>query len=155
MSGDDFNLELLDDEEQNSSSLTASGIAEYIRFNCCPRFFKLKFEGKEVKKTHLARSLQNPSAPCSTAQAKRSKKKKVAELKAKADHYLDFTKYDPQPVRQNAAGKKAADSMNNLHYIIESQIAAEEEADGRPVLIYQVPMKGPCLVFGMLRALLI
>lgn len=28
-------------------SLDASGIAEYIRFDCCPRYFKLRFEGDE------------------------------------------------------------------------------------------------------------
>ena len=46
MSDSDFSYEI--DEEESSGeamTLTASGIAEYIRFNCCPRFFKLKFEG--------------------------------------------------------------------------------------------------------------
>jgi hypothetical protein len=32
--------------------------------------------------------------------------------------------------------------MNNLRYVIEAQIAGGKNADGRPVLLYQVPMKG-------------
>ena len=49
MSEDDFNLEHLEQKEAKRRSLTlaASGIAEYIRFNCCPRFFKLRLEGDD------------------------------------------------------------------------------------------------------------
>ncbi len=69
MSGEDFSIELPDEEDDYEGGLTASGIAEYIRFNCCPRFFKLKFEGKEVKKRVWPKP-SNPSAHCSTAPAK-------------------------------------------------------------------------------------
>jgi hypothetical protein len=47
VSDENFSMEISDvDDDSSDDSLTASGIAEYIRFNCCPRFFKLKFEGK-------------------------------------------------------------------------------------------------------------
>jgi hypothetical protein len=39
--------------------------------------------------------------------------------------------------------------MSNLRYVIENQIAAGEKADTRPVLLYQVPMKGPIGVWDV------
>jgi hypothetical protein len=75
---DDFSIELSEDddsEQAEGSGLTASGIAEYIRFKCCPRFFKLKFEGKESANAPGPKP-SNPSARCFTAPAKRLKRKK-------------------------------------------------------------------------------
>ena len=110
-----------DDEETSEGALTASGIAEYIRFNCCPRFFKLKFEGKEVKKRTWLEAFK-PISPLLYGTGKALEEKKVGELRAKAADYLDFTCYDP-----NAFGKrgweKAVDSMNNLRYVIEHTIS--------------------------------
>jgi hypothetical protein len=127
-----------DDEEDSDSGLTASGIAEYIRFNCCPRFFKLKFEGKEVK-SRKWREAFRPISPLLYGVGKDLEEKKVAELKQKAAHYLDFNKkYDPHQY----GWEKATDSLNNLRYVIEARIAEGEQADCRPVLLYQVPMKG-------------
>ncbi|MGD6851081.1 MAG: DEAD/DEAH box helicase [Candidatus Bathyarchaeia archaeon] len=142
MSGEDFSIELPDDQDEDSEGgLTASGIAEYIRFNCCPRFFKLKFEGKEVKKRVWPEAFK-PISPLLYGTGKALEEKKVAELKEKAADYVDFTVYDP-----NAYGKrgweKAVDSMNNLRYVIEHQLSQDEQADQRPILLYQVPMKGP------------
>ncbi len=118
-------------------SLDASGIAEYIRFNCCPRFFKLKFEGEEVKKRTWPEAFK-PISPLLYGVGKALEEKKVAELKDQAADYLDFNKYDPH----TCGWEKATDSMNKLRYVIEAQIAAGEQADYRPVLLYQVPMKG-------------
>ena len=129
--------DLIDNEEQSSDSLTASGIAEYIRFNCCPRFFKLKFEGKEVKKRTWLEAFK-PISPLLYGAGKALEEKKVAELKGKAAHYIDFTKYDPH----QHGWAKANDSMDNLRYVIEAQIADCKKVDSRPVLLYQVPMKG-------------
>ncbi len=118
-------------------SLDASGIAEYIRFDCCPRFFKLKFEGKELKKRAWPEAFK-PISPLLYGVGKALEEEKVAELKEKAAHYLDFNKYDP-----HANGwVKATDSMNNLRYIIEAQLSSEIKGDDRPVLLYQVPMMG-------------
>ncbi len=118
-------------------SIDASGIAEYIRFDCCPRFFKLKFEGKEVKKRAWPEAFR-PISPLLYGVGKALEEEKVAELKEKAALYLDFNKYDP-----HAKGwEKAIDSMNNLRYVIEAQISAGEKIDSRPVLLYQVPMRG-------------
>lgn len=118
-------------------SLDASGIAEYIRFDCCPRFFKLKFEGKEVKKRAWPEAFR-PISPLLYGIGKALEEEKVAVLKEKVAHYLDFNKYDPH----TNGWEKAIDSMNNLRYVIEAQISAEEKADCRPVLLYQVPMRG-------------
>ena len=38
-----------DQSTEKLPSLDASGIAEYIRFDCCPRYFKLRFEDSEEK----------------------------------------------------------------------------------------------------------
>ncbi|MFA7398265.1 MAG: AAA domain-containing protein [Candidatus Bathyarchaeia archaeon] len=141
MTDDDFIIELSDDhEEESEGSLTASGIAEYIRFNCCPRFFKLKFEGKEVRKRTWPEAFR-PISPLLYGTGKALEEKKVAELQAKAAEYFDFKIYDP--IRWGKRGwEKAEDSMNNLRYLIEHQISQGGKDDQRPILIYQVPMKG-------------
>ncbi len=120
MSENDFNSDLFE-EDDSEGSLTASGIAEYIRFNCCPRFFKLKFEGKELKKRVWPEAFK-PISPLLYGTGKALEEKKVAELKEKAAEYLDFTKYDPKQFGKNG-WEKAVDSMNNLRYVIEAQIA--------------------------------
>jgi len=74
--------------------------------------------------------------------------KKVAELREKAADYLDFTVYDPKKFGKRG-WEKAVDSMNNLRYVIEHQIAQGEKADQKPILLYQVPMKGPIGVWDI------
>ncbi|MCW3983385.1 MAG: AAA domain-containing protein [Candidatus Bathyarchaeota archaeon] len=149
MLSDDFITEVPDDdsEEEPEGTLTASGIAEYIRFNCCPRFFKLKFEGKEVRKRVWPEAFK-PISPLLYGTGKALEEKKVAELKEKAAKYLDFTIYDPKHHGKNG-WEKAKDSMDNLRYIIEHQIEEGEKADGKPLLLYQVPMKGPIGVWDV------
>ena len=118
-------------------SLDASGIAEYIRFNCCPRFFKLKIDEK-VEKNRRWHEAFKPISPLLYAVGKKLEEKKVCELKEKAAGYEDFSEFDP-----NKNGwEKASDSMNKLRFVIEEQISAGEKADCRPILLYQVPMKG-------------
>jgi hypothetical protein len=114
LGGDNFRIEVPDGDDQDSegSGLTASGIAEYIRFNCCPRFFKLKFEGKEVRKRTWPEAFK-PISPLLYGTGKALEEKKVAELKEKAADYLDFTKYDPNQYGKRG-WEKATDSMNNL-----------------------------------------
>jgi hypothetical protein len=124
--------------------LTASGIAEYIRFNCCPRFFKLKFEGKEIKKRHWSEAFK-PISPLLYGAGKALEENKIGELKDKAAEYLDFTKYDPHQY----GWRKATDSMNNLRYVIEAQLVAGETVEHRPILLYQVPMEGPIGVWDV------
>lgn len=142
MSKGDF-TEYFDEDDASEGSLTASGIAEYIRFNCCPRFFKLKFEGKEIRKRTWPEAFK-PISPLLYGTGKALEEKKVGELKEKAAHYLDFHVYDPHQYGWN----KADDSMNNLRYVIESQIA-EGEIESPPILLYQVPMKGPIGVWDV------
>ncbi|MDR2203523.1 MAG: AAA family ATPase [Nitrososphaerota archaeon] len=126
-------------KDQSDGSLTASGIAEYIRFNCCPRFFKLKFEGKELKKRKWPEAFK-PISPLLYGTGKLFEEKKISELKEKALQYYDFTKYDPY----QHGWEKAATSLNELRKIIETQLllSMEEKTDNTPILLYQVPMKG-------------
>ena len=132
------------DHDSSDDSLTASGIAEYIRFNCCPRFFKLKFEGKEIKKRRWPEAFK-PISPLLYGAGKALEEKKVAELRERGAEYIDFTKYDPH----TNGWRKAVDSMNNLRYVIEHQTSEGEKIDSRPVLLYQVPMIGQIGVWNV------
>jgi hypothetical protein len=77
LSEDDFSLEFSDQEERSEDSLTASGIAEYIRFNCCPRFFKLKFEGAEARSRRWPEAFK-PLSPLLYGAGKALEEKKVS-----------------------------------------------------------------------------
>jgi len=134
----DFFYEL--DEEGgdfNNVSLTASGVAEYIRFNCCPRFFKLKIAGKEVKKRKWPEAFK-PASSLLYGAGKLFEEKKIFDIKENFSNYYDFTKYDPY----QHGWVKAVDSQNELRQIIEAQILAEKNSTSSPVLFYQVPMSG-------------
>jgi hypothetical protein len=132
------------DDDATENSLTASGIAEYIRFNCCPRFFKLKFEGKEIQKRRWPEAFK-PISPLLYGAGKALEEKKVAELKERAAEYIDFTVYDPH----KHGWKKAIDSMNNLRYVIEHQLSQSETNETRPILLYQIPMLGQIGVWNV------
>ena len=144
MSTKDLNIEVYNDNEEEDEepegTLTASGIAEYIRFNCCPRFFKLKFGAKEVKKRVWPEAFK-PISPLLYGVGKALEEKKVAELKEKATDYLDFTVYDPKQ-HGKRGWEKALDAMDNLRYVIEHQLSEGEKTEQNPLLLYQVPMKG-------------
>lgn len=142
-----FVIDDLDEEQVEEGSLTASGLAEYIHFNCCPRFFKLKFQGKEVRKTTRFGAFK-PISPLLYGTGKALEEKKVLQLKEKASTYLDFTRYDPKQHSKDG-WEKAKDSVNHLYYVIQSQIAAGEQVDNRPILVYQVPMKGKIGVWAV------
>jgi hypothetical protein len=134
-----------DGEDPNSSSLTASGIAEYIRFNCCPRYFKLKFEGQEVRKRKWPEAF-NPTSSLLNEAGKLFEVKKISELKEKAANYYDFSKYDPSLYTWD----RAVDSLTELRQIIETQILLNaENVTDNPILLYQVPMKGPIGVWSV------
>jgi len=141
LSDDDFSLDYSDEEEDQSEgppTLAASGIAEYIRFNCCPRFFKLKFEGKEVKNRRWPEAFK-PISPLLYGAGKALEEKKVSELQAHAGEYHDFNKYDPHLYGWENAGRK---SLQNLREVIEAQVSAQADPSSKPILLYQVPMRG-------------
>ncbi len=135
---DDFSIERSDDEgvPVEGAGLTASGIAEYIRFNCCPRFFKLKLDSKD--KNSRWKNQFKPVNPLLFTAGKALEEKKVAEIKTKAAHYMDFNIYDPHEHGWGAT----QDSMDNLRYVIEQQVCDSQGADDKPILLYQVPMMG-------------
>jgi hypothetical protein len=131
LSNDDLNLEHSHKKKRSKDSLTASGIAEYIRFNCCPRFFKLRLEDDEEAENRKW-PIFKPISPLLYGVGKTLEEKKVSELKEKAANYQDFTKYT----------ENEEASFNNLREVIEETISSKEMVDGKPVLLYQVPMKG-------------
>jgi len=118
--------------------MSASGIAEYIRFNCCPRFFKLKFGDTEIKKRKWPKAFK-PISPLLYGAGKALEEEKISELKEKAAGYLDLSETDPRYMNWNAAWKN---SLNTLREVIENQFSAKELLDCKPILLYQVPMKG-------------
>jgi len=134
---DDVDVDFLDEEEYSEHSLTATGIAEYIRFNCCPRFFKLKID-KAKEKSRRWREAFKPISPLLYGVGKALEEKKVSELKEKASGYIDFNKYNPKV----CGWERVQDSLRELREVIETQINAGEKSDQRPFLLYQVPMKG-------------
>ncbi len=138
MSDDYFDMDNSEATEQPNGlpALPASGIAEYIRFNCCPRFFKLKLDSKD--KSNRWKNQFKPINPLLFTAGKALEETKVAEIQTKAAHYIDFNKYDPHLHGWGAT----QDSMDNLRYVIEQQVYAGEGADDKPILLYQVPMMG-------------
>ena len=118
-------------KKRSNDSLTASGIAEYIRFNCCPRFFKLRLQDDEETNGRKWPTFK-PISPLLNSVGKTLEEKKVSELKAKAAEYHDFNKY--------LENEQA--SFCHLHEVIEQQISSKESVGCKPVLLYQVPMIG-------------
>ncbi|MCW4005660.1 MAG: AAA domain-containing protein [Candidatus Bathyarchaeota archaeon] len=119
-------------------TLAASGIAEYIRFNCCPRFFKLKLDKTDEHSRNWQKAFK-PVSPLLFSTGKALEEQKIAELKDKATQYYDFSKkYDPRHIGWRSAWKN---SLRELTAVIENQLA-NADPNGAPVLLYQVPMIG-------------
>jgi hypothetical protein len=79
---DELNLEHSRKKKRSKDSLTASGIAEYIRFNCCPRFFKLRLQDDEEAESHKWPTFK-PISPLLYGVGKTLEEKKVSNLKPK------------------------------------------------------------------------
>ena len=73
-----------DQSTEKMPSLDASGIAEYIRFDCCPRYFKLRFEDTEEKKRKWPEAFHKPLSPLLFSAGKQLEEKTVLELKDKS-----------------------------------------------------------------------
>ena len=104
-------------------SLDASGIAEYIRFDCCPRYFKLRFEDSEEKHRKWPEAFHKPLSPLLFTAGKQLEEKTVQELKTKVADYQDFTCYDPK----KQVGKWAEawpQSLQALRQIVENALSA-------------------------------
>jgi len=52
-----------DTSSEKIPSLDASGIAEFIRFDSCPRYFKLRFEDNEEKNKKWPEAFHKPLSP--------------------------------------------------------------------------------------------
>jgi AAA domain/PD-(D/E)XK nuclease superfamily len=120
-------------------SLDASGIAEYIRFDCCPRYFKLRFDGDEEEKNHKWPEAFKPLSPLLYGAGRELEKDKVEELRKKAADYRDLTYIDTKLSSWEGAWKE---SSQVLREVIENQLPHSNADGSKPVLLYQVPMKG-------------
>jgi hypothetical protein len=120
-------------------SLDASGIAEYIRFDCCPRYFKLRFEGDEESCRKWPEAFK-PLSPLLYGAGKELEAKKVAELQARVARYHDLSHLDTRVVGWDEAW---TESIKIIKEILNGSDSPETEsvASG-PVLVYQVPMRG-------------
>jgi hypothetical protein len=119
-------------------SLDASGIAEYIRFDSCPRYFKLRFEGDE-ESSHKWPEAFKPLSPLLYGAGKELEDKAVQELKAKAASYDDLTRVNPRTDGWDHAWKE---SLQTLTRLIEQALSAKPETEYKPALVYQAPMMG-------------
>ncbi|MGE5187626.1 MAG: PD-(D/E)XK nuclease family protein, partial [Betaproteobacteria bacterium] len=128
----DLDIGNLGKQKQPKDILTASGIAEYIRFNCCPRFFKLRLDEDDHEESRRWPEAFKPISPLLYGAGKILEEKKVAELKGKACQYFDFNKYQDN--------EQAA--FAELRRVIENQLVCGEGVGDEPILLYQVPMKG-------------
>jgi hypothetical protein len=122
-------------------SLDASGIAEYIRFDSCPRYFKLRFEDSKEKHRKWPEAFHKPLSPLLFTAGKQLEEKTVQMLKTKVSDYQDFTCYDPK----KQVGKWAEawpQSLHALTEIVEKALSTTVESEYKPVLVYQAPMMG-------------
>jgi hypothetical protein len=142
-----------DNNEANSKKMSslppldASGIAEYIRFDCCPRYFKLRFEGDEEEKSrNWLEAFKQPMNPLLFGSGKDLEKTKVQQLQAKASQFEDLTRV----ITRRPEGRHWVDQWDQaseeclrlINEIVERQLSAPDDADDKPVLLYQAPIKG-------------
>jgi hypothetical protein len=122
-------------------SLDASGIAEYIRFDCCPRYFKLRFEDTVEKKKPWPEAFHKPLSPLLFTAGKQLEAKTIEELKTKAADYQDFSCFDPKKL---AYGWDSGwpKSLQSITEIIQKAFSSKVEEEYKPTLIYQAPMRG-------------
>jgi hypothetical protein len=120
-------------------SLDASGIAEYIRFDCCPRYFKLRFEGDKEEKSRRWPEAFKPMSPLLFGAGRQLEEAKVAELKQKAAEYRSMTDIDPKTTPWEIAWPK---SLQTLREVVQNQLSNSNANVDKPVLLYQAPMKG-------------
>ncbi|MCW4009361.1 MAG: AAA domain-containing protein [Candidatus Bathyarchaeota archaeon] len=143
MSADNSTAEKKNEADSNDSaklpSLYASGIAEYIRFDCCPRYFKLKFEGKTEEHSRKWPEAFKPLSPLLYGAGRELEAAKVAELKQKAADYHSFDSIDTKRADWDPAWRE---SLRKIREIIEHQLTLQDDGTARPVLLYQVPMTG-------------
>jgi hypothetical protein len=117
--------------------LAASGIAEYIRFDCCPRYFKLKFEGAAESGRKWLEAFK-PISPLLYGAGKALEEKKVAELKKKAAEYSNLSHLNPKNMEQDKAYE---DAFKLLKKALKRGFSRMKD-ESVPFLFYQVPMSG-------------
>lgn len=131
----------LDQSNEKLPSLDASGIAEYIRFDCCPRYFKLRFEDSEQKKRKWPEAFHKPLSPLLFTAGKQLEEKTVQKLKTKIAEYRDFSDFDPKK-QIGKWDESWSKSLPALTEIVENALLADTDVEYKPVLVYQAPMMG-------------
>jgi hypothetical protein len=119
--------------------LDASGIAEYIHFECCPRYFKLRFEGEEEKKDRAWAEAFKPISPLLYGAGDKLEERKWNELKEKAVKYYDLSSLSIDEIGWERASEE---STRSIREAVKSQILKEAKEPSSPILLYQVPLRG-------------
>jgi hypothetical protein len=119
-------------------SLDASGIAEYIRFDCCPRYFKLRFEGEKENSRRWPEAFK-PISPLLYGAGKALEKKKVSDIQKIAAQYHDLSHLNPKLYEWSEAWEKSFKEIeNSLQNFSQGAVSCLSA----PILFYQVPMVG-------------
>ena len=133
----EFSIDTSFGNEEELPSLDASGIAEFIRFDCCPRYFKLKFEGS-VESGRKWLEAFKPISPLLYGAGKALEERKVSELRKKAAGYFDLSHLNPRNMEQK---KACEDAFAVLKEALKCKLLRNGE-ESTPFLFYQVPMSG-------------
>jgi hypothetical protein len=88
-------------------TLDASGIAEYIHFECCPKYFKLRFEGDEEKKDRSWAEAFKPISPLLYGSGERLEERKWNKLRARVDKYYDLREIKPDEIGWEESWKRS------------------------------------------------
>jgi hypothetical protein len=119
--------------------LDASGIAEYIHFECCPKYFKLRFEGEEEKKDRAWAEAFKPISPLLYGAGDKLEERKWRELREGAVKYYDLSFIN---VDEMGWEKAWEESVRSIQEAIWEQTLTEAKAAPGPILLYQIPLKG-------------
>jgi len=120
-------------------TLDASGIAEYIHFECCPRYFKLRFEGEEEKKDRAWAEAFKPISPLLYGAGDRLEERKWGELKEKVVKYYDLSYLNIDEIGWDRAWDESTRSIREA-IILQTQHKSKNASS--PILLYQVPLRG-------------
>lgn len=120
--------------------LDASGIAEYIHFECCPRYFKLRFEGEEERKDRAWAEAFKPISPLLYGAGEKLEETKWNELKKRVIKYYDLSSLNIDDIGWDRAWEKS--SLLIREAVSVGQALDLNQKPVAPVLLYQVPLKG-------------
>lgn len=119
-------------------TLDASGIGEYIHFGCCPRYFKLRFEGEEERKNRAWGEAFRPLSPLLYGAGESLEERRWEELQRAAPEHHDLRSIDVDSIGWDVAWEKSRHILRT----VSKRMATKSQKVEDPILLYQVPLKG-------------